>query len=56
MRTNNLQIRNFPLEVNKALKKKAVDLGISFGQHVINTLSAAVDAELKSVTRKKATS
>ena len=41
MRTNTLQIRAFPYEVNKALKIQAVKLGLSFREHVINSLAKA---------------
>jgi predicted HicB family RNase H-like nuclease len=41
MRTNTLSIRAFPYEVNKALKKKAIDQGISFRALVIRVLTEA---------------
>lgn len=39
MKTNTLQIRAFPMDVNKALKIKAVKLGVTFRELVIKTLS-----------------
>ena len=41
MKTNTLSIRAFPLDINKALKIKAVKLGISFRVLVIRVLSEA---------------
>jgi plasmid stability protein len=41
MKTNTLQIREFPYEVNKALKIKAVKQGISFRALLISILTAA---------------
>ena len=40
MKTSNLQIRAFPHDVNKALKKMAIDLNITFRELVIKLLTA----------------
>lgn len=42
MKTNTLSIRAFPLDINKALKIKAVKLDISFRALVIKTLAESV--------------
>ena len=41
MKTNTLQIRAFPMDVNKALKIKAVKLGVTFRELVIKALTEA---------------
>ena len=41
MKTNTLQIRVFPADVNKALKIKAVKQGITFRALIISILTAA---------------
>ena len=41
MKTNTLQIRSFPYDVNKALKIKAIKLGVTFRELVIRALTEA---------------
>lgn len=51
MKTNTLQIKSFPYEVNKALKIQSVRLGRTFREHVIALLTEAA----KSPSRRKIT-
>ena len=39
--TNTLQIKNFPAAVNKALKIKSMELGLTFRAYIINVLTKA---------------
>jgi len=43
MKTHTLQIKSFPHEINKALKKKAIDQGITFRELVIAGLTALAE-------------
>lgn len=45
MKTNTLQIRAFPYDINKALKIQAVKLGLSFREHVIAILATQAKAK-----------
>jgi len=48
-KTNTLQIRAFPYEVNKALKVQSVNLGITFREHIVAILS---DYALKAAVKR----